>query len=104
MYPNPTNKQFTLFLEGASKEKVQVEVFDMIGRLLKHIESNDGQAIEFGEELPTGAYFTVVCQGTYPKTVRLIKKKTFSKIIKSKPSQSKLRWLLGFITLSTLLF
>ncbi|MBF2708557.1 T9SS type A sorting domain-containing protein, partial [Flavobacterium soyangense] len=73
VYPNPTSYKYTLFLEGGSKEKVQVEVFDMVGRLVKHIESNDGQAIEFGEDLPTGAYFTTVTQGTYQKTVRLIK-------------------------------
>ncbi len=73
VYPNPTSYKYTLFLEGGSKEKVQVEVFDMVGRLVKHIESNDGQVIEFGEDLPTGAYFTTVTQGTYQKTVRLIK-------------------------------
>jgi hypothetical protein len=73
VYPNPSSYKYTLFLESSSTEKVQVEVYDMIGRFLKHIESNDGQVIEFGEDLPAGTYFTTVSQGTYQKTVQLIK-------------------------------
>jgi hypothetical protein len=73
VYPNPTKYKYTLFLEGNSNENVQVEVFDMTGRLLKNIESTPGQIIEFGEDLPIGAYFAIVSQGTYKKTVRLIK-------------------------------
>ena len=72
-YPNPAKYQFTLVIEGGSKEKVDVVLYDVLGRTVKHIESNDGQPIVFGEELPTGAYFTIVNQGVNQKTVRLIK-------------------------------
>jgi hypothetical protein len=72
-YPNPAKYQFTLEVQGGSKEKVDVIVYDALGRTVKHIESNDGQPIQFGEELPTGAYFTIVSQGANQKTVRLIK-------------------------------
>jgi len=72
-YPNPAKYQFTLVVEGGSKEKVNVMVYDVLGRTLKQIESNDGQPILFGEELPRGAYFTIVSQGVNQKTVRLIK-------------------------------
>ena len=72
-YPNPTKYQFTLVVEGGSKEKVSVMVYDVLGRTVKRIESSDGQPIQFGEELPRGAYFTIVSQGANQKTVRLIK-------------------------------
>jgi hypothetical protein len=72
-YPNPAKYQFTLEVQGGSKEKVDVVLYDVLGRTVKHIESNDGQPIQFGEELPTGAYFTIVSQGANQKTVRLIK-------------------------------
>jgi hypothetical protein len=73
VYPNPTSYKYALFLESKSAEKVQVEVYDMIGRLVKRIESSDGQIIEFGEDLPMGNYFAIVSQGTYQKTIQLIK-------------------------------
>ena len=72
-YPNPAQYQFTLVVEGGSKEKADVVLYDVLGRKVKHIEISDGQPIRFGEELPTGAYFTIVSQGANQKTVRLIK-------------------------------
>ena len=73
VYPNPSDYQFTLILKGGSGETVQVEMFDMLGRLVQHIESSDGQSIIFGKELPVGAYFTTISQGSNKKTVRLLK-------------------------------
>ena len=72
-YPNPAKYQFTLVVEGGSKEKIEVVLYDVLGRTVKYIESTDGQPIVFGEELPTGAYFTIVNQGANQKTVKLIK-------------------------------
>ncbi len=72
-YPNPAQYQFTLVVEGGSKEKVDVVLYDVLGRTVKNIEISDGQPIQFGEELPTGVYFAIVSQGVNQKTVRLIK-------------------------------
>ena len=72
-YPNPTNYQFTLMVEGGSDEKVEVSVYDALGRLVKHIADSNGQQIKFGEELPSGSYIAIVRQGANQKTVRLIK-------------------------------
>ena len=63
-----------LFLEEVCKIKVRIEVYDLVGRTIKHIESSDGQAIEFGEELPSGEYLTLVKQGENMKAVNLVKK------------------------------
>ncbi|SHG87820.1 Por secretion system C-terminal sorting domain-containing protein, partial [Flavobacterium fluvii] len=72
-YPNPAKYQFTLVVEGGSKEKIEVVLYDVLGRTVKKIESTDGQPIVFGEELPAGSYFTIVNQGANKKTIRLIK-------------------------------
>ncbi|PVX45014.1 putative secreted protein (Por secretion system target) [Flavobacterium sp. 103] len=73
-YPNPSNYQFTLEVEGGSVEKIEVEVYDMGGRHIKHIESDFNQSIVFGEELPAGTYLTIVSQGSNRKALKLIKK------------------------------
>ena len=73
-YPNPTEHQFTLYIEGASTEKVQVVIFDALGRLVKKIERGDPMnAIRFGEDLKTGVYMVEVRQGVNRKTLKLIK-------------------------------
>ena len=72
-YPNPTNYQFTLIVEGGSNERVEVLVYNSLGRMVKHIDNSDGQEIKFGEELPSGLYIAIVNQGSNQKTVRLIK-------------------------------
>jgi hypothetical protein len=73
-YPNPTGHQFTLVLEGASNEKVQVLVYDVVGRQVKMIERGDGSTpIRFGEDLKAGAYLVEVRQGDNRKTLKLVK-------------------------------
>ncbi len=73
-FPNPTEHQFTLYLEGASNEKVQIVVYDAIGRQVKKIERGDGSgAIKFGEDLKVGAYIVEVRQGVNRKTLKLVK-------------------------------
>jgi hypothetical protein len=73
-YPNPSNYQFTLEVKGGNVEKIEVEVYDMGGRHIKHIESDFNQSIVFGEELPAGTYLTIVSQGSNRKALKLIKK------------------------------
>jgi hypothetical protein len=72
-YPNPTEHQFSLVVEGGSNEKIAVVVYDVLGRIVKHIEKSDGQLIRFGEELKAGAYIADVRQGINRKTIKLVK-------------------------------
>jgi hypothetical protein len=74
VYPNPTDDQFTLVLEGGSDEKVEVLVYDMLARKVKRIEKNSGLPIVFGEEFPVGEYLVLVRQGANAKALNLIKK------------------------------
>ena len=72
-YPNPSKHNFTIEIAGNSGEKVEVEVYDMLSRLVRHIESNDNQPISFGDNLPSGTYITRVTQGSNQKIIKVIK-------------------------------
>jgi hypothetical protein len=72
-YPNPSNQYFNVEMKGGSTEKVDIMVYDVLGRTIKQIGSSDGQFIRFGDDLPTGTYFAIISQGANQKTVRLIK-------------------------------
>jgi hypothetical protein len=72
-YPNPTNYQFTLVLEDGSNEKVEIMVYDMLGRLVKRNESKNEESIQFGEDLRAGTYRVIISQGKNQKTIILIK-------------------------------
>ncbi|UFH35209.1 MBG domain-containing protein [Flavobacterium acetivorans] len=72
-YPNPSSQYFNLELAGISNEKVEVSVFDVLGRMVKHIENSNNKLIKFGDDFPSGAYLVLVRQGTDQKTIRLIK-------------------------------
>lgn len=74
VYPNPTNHQFTFTVQSESNEAIDVVVYDVLGRMLKHIQKTDGKTIVLGEDLPAGVYIAVVNQGSYKKSINLIKK------------------------------
>jgi hypothetical protein len=71
--PNPTENQFTLFVEKGNNEKIVVLVYDVLGRMVKHIENSEGHLIRFGEDLKVGSYMVIVRQGNNTKTVKLVK-------------------------------
>ena len=74
VYPNPSEKQFTLILDGATGEKINVTVYDVMGRQIKRIvRVGNFSPIQFGEELKAGAYIAEVRQGDNRKILRLVK-------------------------------
>jgi hypothetical protein len=72
-YPNPSKNDFTIVVEGNLNKKIQVEVYDILSRKVNYIESSDGEPIQFGDNLPSGAYFVIVTQENNQKTIKLIK-------------------------------
>jgi hypothetical protein len=73
-YPNPTEHQFTLQLDGSTDERISVTVYDMAGKQVKKVERGGGPApIRFGEDLKVGAYIVEVRQGVNRKTIKLVK-------------------------------
>lgn len=75
-YPNPYLEGFSLDMDTASDERIQVKVYDMVGKLLDNREFAV-DAIEmqqFGERYPSGVYNVIVTQGASVKTLRVIKR------------------------------
>ncbi|HET9747520.1 MAG TPA: T9SS type A sorting domain-containing protein, partial [Chitinophagaceae bacterium] len=73
-FPNPTEHQFSLVLENASNEKVQIVVYDALGRQVKMFEKDSGNIpIRFGADLKAGAYVVEVRQGDNRKSIKLVK-------------------------------
>ena len=74
VFPNPSQDQFSLYLENANNDKVHIVVYDAMGREVKKFEKEGGNIpVIFGRELKGGSYFVEVRQGDNHKTVKLIK-------------------------------
>jgi len=74
VFPNPSQDQFSLYLEGANNDKVHIVVYDAMGREVKKFEKEGGNIpVIFGRDLKGGAYFVEVRQGENHKTIKLIK-------------------------------
>ena len=73
LYPNPASTSVTLGLEGFEGES-QVEVVDMNGRVVIRHEVRDSKLEMNVSELPQGAYFVRVTNGTRTAISKLIVK------------------------------
>jgi len=73
VYPNPTEHQFALIVKSNSTEKIEIQIYDAIGRKIETLNVNVNETSRFGEKLKTGIYFAKVIQGNTQETVRLIK-------------------------------
>ena len=74
-YPNPSATIFTLEVLSSNKGRsTGVRVYDLLGRLIEQHQIGKAEAIEIGEDYPTGIYNIVVTQDSQVKTLRLIKK------------------------------
>jgi len=74
--PNPFSANFNLSLRSSSKESGQVQVYDMIGRLIETAAINPSEVstLEIGANYPSGVYNVIVTQGMEVKSVRVIKR------------------------------
>ena len=74
-YPNPFKYNFKLKLTSASEDKVEVMVYDMLGRMItsKKVDAANINTVELGEEYTAGVYNIIIRQGNDIKTLRMIK-------------------------------
>lgn len=72
-YPNPSENHFNLVIEGASREKIRVMIYNVLGAVVANFERNADELIRFGEGLRAGVYMIEVLQGKNKKSVTLIK-------------------------------
>ena len=70
--PNPSTSTFDIVLDTESDEAVQVQLYDITGKLLS-TEMYYNTSFTLGAELPTGIYFIKVIQGNHVETIKLIK-------------------------------
>ena len=75
-YPNPFIDFFKLGIETNSLEVVELNVYDMTGRLIEtsKVDPTKLYTLELGLNLPTGVYNIVVIQGDQVNTLRVIKR------------------------------
>jgi len=74
VYPNPSNSTFNFRLQTMSEELVNIQIFDMLGRLVNEYKSLSPDAVmTIGDILNIGVYIAVVTQGEYRKTIKLSK-------------------------------
>jgi hypothetical protein len=75
-YPNPYTDSFTLNVETAQISKIQVKIYDMVGKLLelRDVDSADLQNQRLGSGFPSGVYNVVVTQDGTLQSLRIIKR------------------------------
>ena len=71
--PNPSGGYFTLLIETASAEKIDVMILDMSGALIKSLTASNHQPLRFGNDLMPGVYMIKVLQGQQQQIIKVIK-------------------------------
>jgi hypothetical protein len=69
-YPNPSSSEFTI---ESSRKGVNVQVYDMMGRLIENRQATSN-SVQVGRNYASGVYNVIVNQGTKVKTLKVIKK------------------------------
>ena len=75
-YPNPYTDTFKLSLTTSSEDKLEVLVYDMLGKLLDQRESSPSDITEqqMGDRYPSGVYNIIFIQGATMKRLTVIKR------------------------------
>jgi uncharacterized protein YjiK len=75
-YPNPFNSAFQLDLKSTLNDKVEMKVYDMVGKLVeaRKFDAADLNNQNVGSNYTSGIYNVILSQGKNVKTVRVIKK------------------------------
>jgi hypothetical protein len=74
IWPSPSDAYFNIDLRtGNLSDMVEVQVFDLIGKLVQVDSFDAALSYKFGERLPSGIYFVRISQAYDTKTIRIIK-------------------------------
>jgi hypothetical protein len=74
VFPNPASYFFTFDMKSASKEKVQIIISDVAGRVIEQrtgVSANT--SIQLGSSYRPGVYIATIIQGNEKVTLRIIK-------------------------------
>ena len=73
-FPNPTHTIFNIKIESPdNKEKISVQVIDMMGKIIEVLVAIPGQTIRLGEKYQPQTYFLRISQGARRQQIKLIK-------------------------------
>jgi len=66
-HPSPFTENFTLNVTTPSEDKVQVMVYDMIGKLVdqREVSASDAVTLEIGDRFPSGVYNVIAVSYTH---------------------------------------
>ena len=74
VYPNPSISTFNFNLKTSCEELVTIQIFNMIGRVVREYKSLSPYAImTVGEDLNPGIYIALVTQGEYRTSIKISK-------------------------------
>ena len=73
VWPNPSERFFTVNVAGASNEQVVMTVYDVYGKQVYVTNASANHDYRFGENFANGVYVLEVRQGNNRKTVKLVK-------------------------------
>ena len=74
-YPNPFDQALTLSIESSSDSALEINVYDMTGKLVNNIKHSNGDgSVTIGEQLAAGVYHVQVVQDGNIKTLKVVKK------------------------------
>jgi hypothetical protein len=71
--PNPSNSYFDLKMISGSNEKLEINIYDVNGRMLKKINTEPYQSFHFGDNLMPGMYMIEVRQGVNREIIKVVK-------------------------------
>ncbi|MDF1867219.1 MAG: T9SS type A sorting domain-containing protein [Saprospiraceae bacterium] len=72
IFPNPTKGKFTIQLLNSNMGKIDIEIFDQIGRSIEHFEIENQDSILLGLDLIPGIYFLKVKKSNKIFTKKII--------------------------------
>ena len=72
--PNPSNTNFRIAINSNNqKDPIQLQIADILGRVIETRTANAGQIIKLGDEYRSGVYVVRIIQGKASKQLKLIK-------------------------------
>jgi hypothetical protein len=71
--PNPTSNHFVVWAKSRSTERILMQVYDQVGRLLESRFVTAGSTVTIGDRYKNGNYFVKLTQGKQQVSAKLIK-------------------------------
>jgi len=77
-FPNPFDRRFTLSFSIMEKEEVRIDLYDVMGKLIRNISNKTFTSGEYNvivevNSLSAGVYFARIQAGNGVKTIRVVK-------------------------------